>query len=276
MERALALLNGVLPLLYGGLVAIYALLLARDLPWTRRWGPRLLASVLVLHTGIVLAGSLYAGRNPVANRFELLSFAALAMTGAYLWVEWRRRNSYTGVFPLSLALLLQVCASLGRVDRYEVPEILRNPLFAWHSVSAAVAVAALSVGAVYGALFLVMYRLLKRGSFGAFTERMPSLDLLADMSLAAVEVGFVALTVAVGVGDVWVHRSPDLSMADPKVWATFVVWVVYGSAVAGRHLARWGGWRVVALNLTGYVLLLGSMTMIGRVFDTFHSFTGKP
>ena len=274
MDRILVVLNAVLPLLYAGLVAIYALLLARDLPWTRRLGPRLLLATIVLHVVYVVLGGAVAGRHPVANKFELFTFVAAAMTGSYAWVEWRRKNAYTGVFPLSLAFLLQVCSSLGRVDRYEVPEILRSPLFAWHSGAAAVAVAALSVGAVYGFLFLLMYRLLKRGLVGDFALRMPSLDALSAMSLHAVEVGFLALTLAVGLGDVWVARTPEATMADPKVWATFVVWAVYGACLAGRFLANWGGARIVGLNLAGYALLMFSMLMVGRVFDTFHRFSG--
>jgi ABC-type uncharacterized transport system permease subunit len=211
----------------------------------------------------------------MANKFELFTFVTLGMAGSYAWVEWRRKNPYTGAFPLGLALLLQVCASLGRTAEVEVKEILRDPLFAWHSGAAAVAVAALSVGAVYGILFLAMYRLLKVDAFGDFTLRMPSLDALAAMSLHAVEVGFLALTLAVGLGDVWVMRAPGATMADPKVWATFVVWAIYAGCLAGRFLLRWGPWRIVALNLLGYGSLLGSMMLIGRVVGTFHRFPGQ-
>jgi len=275
MEPLLAVLNVLLPFLYGALAAVYGLLLWKDLPWTRRWGPRLLLATVVLHAAsVVLAGTL-AGRHPMGTKFELFSFVALGVAASYAWVEARRGNPYTGVFPLSLALLLQLCASLGRTESPVLPDMLRNPLFAWHSGAAAVALAALSVGAVYGVLFLVTYRLLKVGLVGEFAMRMPSLDVLSAMSLHAVEVGFVALTAAVGLGDLWVARTPGTTMADPKIWATFVVWAVYGACLAGRFLAHWGGWRVVALNLTGYGLLLGSMLVVGRLFDTFHRFTGS-
>lgn len=276
MESLLAVLNALLPFLYGALVVVYGVLLAADRPWARRAGPRLLVATFCIHVLYVICEGAALGHHPIATKFELFSFAAMAMGGSYLWVEWRRKNVYTGLFPLSLALLLQICASLGGPGPAEISEKLRHPLFAWHSIAAALAVAALSVGAVYGGLFLVMYRLLKRGEFGSFTERMPSLDVLAAMSLHAVEVGFVALTVAVGLGDLWVSRTPDFSMADPKIWATFVVWAVYGAALGGRYLFKWGGWRVVALNLAGYSLLFGSMLLVGRLFDTFHRFTGKP
>ena len=177
-----------------------------------------------------------------------------------------------GLIPLAFAL--QSWAWIERVPAPAVHEILRDPLFAWHSGAAAVAVAALSVGAVYGTLFLVTYRLLKVGLVGEFAMRMPSLDVLADMSVHAVQVGFAALTVAVGLGDVWVSKTPGMSLADPHVWATFAVWMLYGAALAGRHFANWGGQRIVALNLTGYGLLLGSMLLIGQLFDTFHRFPG--
>jgi ABC-type uncharacterized transport system permease subunit len=275
MESVLTGWNGLLPALYAALAAVYGLLLARDLPWTRRWGPRLLFATIVLHFGSIVLEGAVGGRHPLGTKFELFSFVALAVSVSYAWVEGRRRNPYTGVFPLSLALLLQSCASFGRVADPELKEILRNPLFAWHSGAAAVAVAALSVGAVYGVLFLVTYRLLKVGVVGEFTMRMPSLDVLSAMSLHAVEVGFVALTLAVGLGDLWVARTPGMTLADPKVWSTFVVWAIYAACLAGRFLANWGGWRVVALNLTGYGTLLLSMLVVGRLFDTFHRFTGN-
>ncbi len=274
MEPFLGVMNVVLPALYGGLVAIYALLLARDLPWARRAGPALLAATLCLHVGFVLLEATVAGRHPVANKFELFTLVAAAIAASYAWVEWRRKNPYTGFFPLFLAFLLQLCSSIGRVPRYEIPEILKSPLFAWHSGAAAVAVASLSVGAVYGILFIVMYRLLKRGLVGEFAERMPSLDVLSAMSLHAVEVGFVALTLAVGLGDVWVMRSPGATMADPKVWGTFLIWAIYAACLLGRFVGNWGGARVVGLNLAGYSLLVFSMLSVGRLFESFHRFPG--
>jgi ABC-type uncharacterized transport system permease subunit len=275
VEPLLTTLNALLPLLYAGLVGVYALLLVREAPRARILGPRLLGATLCTHASYILLGALVAGRNPLANTFELFTFVALAVAASYAWVEWRRRDPFTGVFPLSLAFLLQTCASLGRLPRYEVPAVLRSPLFAWHTGAAAVAIAALSVGAVYGLLFLVQYRRLKREDLGELTLRLPSLEALAAMSLHAVEVGFVALTLAVGLGDIWVARTPDASMADPKVWATFAVWAVYAACLGGRFLAGWGGWRIVALNLSGYGLLLGSILTVGRVFGTFHRFAGQ-
>jgi HemX protein len=274
MTSLLELVNALLPLLYGAVAGVYAVLLAGDPPWARRAGPRLLWSVLGIHLLFVAGEAWVLGRHPVANKFELFTLVALAVAASYAWVEWRRGIAHTGVFPLGLAFLLQVCSSLGRVDDYAVPEILRSPLFAWHAGAAAVAWAALSVGAVYGGLYLVMYRHLKTGSLGEFTLRMPSLDVLAAMSLHAVEVGFAALTVAVGLGDVWVMRSPGATMADPKVWSTFLVWSVYGACLLGRFAAGWGGARVVILQLAGYGLLLASMLTVGRVFGTFHRFAG--
>jgi ABC-type uncharacterized transport system permease subunit len=274
MEPLLAVVSALLPVLYGGLVVIYALLLARDLPWTRRVGPRLLVVTFLIHLAYIVVSGTVAGRHALANKFELFTFVAMAVTGSYAWVEFRRKNPYTGFFPLSLAFLLQVCASLGRVDSYEVPHLLRSPLFAWHSGAAAAAVAALSVGAVYGVLYMAMYRLLKRGLVGDFALRMPSLDVLAAMSLHAVEVGFVALTAAVGLGDAWIVGTPGLTLADPKVWVTWLVWAIYASCLLGRFAGRWGGARVVGLNLAGYALLMGSMLTVGRVFETFHRFAG--
>jgi len=274
MSTLLDLLSGLLPFLYGGLVGVYLHLLLRDGAGAKRVAEPLLAGTVTLHLLFLAGEAVLLDRHPMANKFEIFTFVAFIVAASYLWVERRRGNSCTGVFPLSLALLLQVCASLGRPTRVEVPEILDNPLFAWHAGAATAALAAFSVGAVYGVLFLVQYRALKRGRLGEVAMRMPSMDVLSRMSLHAGEVGWVALTLTVGLGDIWVSETPTITLADPKVWTTFLVWGIYSLALGGHFFRRWGGWRVVTLNLSAYALLVGSLLTVGRVFDTFHRFTG--
>lgn len=272
MESLLSALNVLLPVLYAVLVGMYARLLAAEAPGIRRWTGVLLPLVVVIHLGYVVGEGWVLERHPMANKFELFSFVAMAMAAAYLWVERRRDNVVTGVFPLTLCFLLQACASLGRAVSVTTPERLRNPLFAWHTGSAGFALAAFSVGAVYGVLFLVTYRVLKRGRFSPFTLRLPPLDTLARMSVTAAEVGLVALTASMALGAAWVRREPDATLADPKVVATVVAWVLYSAAVGGRVFARWGGWRVVSLSLAGYGILVGSLMTVGRLFPSFHRF----
>lgn len=274
MEAVLPVLNVLLPVLYGGLVVAYAVLFLRDAPWARRLAPRLLDATVALHLLFTLGLGLRLGRHPMGTVFEVFSFVALAVAASYLWVERRRRNPYTGAFPLSFAFLLQVCASLALLDGGPLPERLDDPLFAWHTGAMALALTALTVGAVYGVLFLALYRALKAGRLGRFSRRVPSLDTLAQMALHAEELGFVALTAGLGLGMLWTHRASGAAVLDAKVLGTLVVWAVYGVALAGRALARWGGWRVVTVSLAGYGVLLASILTVGRLFPTFHRFAG--
>jgi ABC-type uncharacterized transport system permease subunit len=275
MVPALRILNALLPCLYGGLAAAYALLLLRDGERLRRGAPRVLAVTVALHFAFLLGSGLLLDRHPMANKFELFTFVALALAASYLWVERRRGNPYTGAFPLALCAGLQACASLGwNPAATELPERLRDPLFGWHTGAAAVALAAFSLGAVYGVVFLGMYRLLKENRVGPLALRLPSLDSLAAMSLHAGEAGFAALTLAVVLGAAWLRRTPEISATDPKVLATLAAWAVYGLALAGRHLGRWGGIRLVSLGLAGYATLLASLLTVGRLFPSFHRFGG--
>ncbi len=274
METILPVLNVLLPVLYGGLVGVYLVLFFRDPPWVRRFAPRLLDATVALHLLFTLALGLRLGRHPMGTVFEVFSFVALAVAASYLWVERRHRNPYTGAFPLALAFLLQVCASLALLEPGKPSERLADPLFAWHAGATALALGELTVGAVYGVLFLAMYGALKAGRLGLFSRRVPSLDALARMALQAEEIGFAALTVGVGLGMLWAHRSTDAPVLDAKVMVTLAVWAVYGVALAGRLLARWGGWRVVAVSLAGYGVLLASILTVGRLFPTFHRFAG--
>ncbi|MHC4925267.1 MAG: cytochrome c biogenesis protein CcsA, partial [Planctomycetota bacterium] len=191
---------------------------------------------------------------------------------AYLWIERQRKNPYTGVFPLSLAVLLQICSTIGRTKDAVPPDLLKDPVFAWHTGSAAVAMASFSLGAMYGLLFLGVYRLLKRGKSTPFILRMPSLDVLAGMTVLATRLGFVALTLAVALGFEWALRTPGAELFDPKIVATLVVWLVYGTALVGHRLMRWGGWRVVSMTLGAYGVMLFSLMVMGRLVSSFHRF----
>jgi ABC-type uncharacterized transport system permease subunit len=272
---ALRCLNALLPLLYGAATVLYALLLLRDAPFARRWAPRALVAAVAAHLPFLLGSGLLLDRHPMANKFELFTFVALAVAASYLWVERRRGNPYTGVFPMALCLGLQACASLGwNPGAAALPERLRDPLFGWHTGAAAVALAALSLGAMHGVVFLAMYRLLKENRVGPLALRLPSLDTLAAMSVHAGEIGFVALTVAVVLGAAWMRRTPGVSAADPKVLATLAAWALYGVALAGRRLGRWGGVRLVGLTLAGYATLVASLLTVGRAVASFHRFGG--
>jgi ABC-type transport system involved in cytochrome c biogenesis permease subunit len=111
MLTLLDLLTALLPLLYTLAAVNYAVYFVRkDAFAARTCTPFLFATALV-HLGFFVVRYLHVDRYPIANRPEVLSAIALALTVVYLYVERFQRSQTTGVFVVSTVALAQLAAS---------------------------------------------------------------------------------------------------------------------------------------------------------------------
>jgi ABC-type uncharacterized transport system permease subunit len=275
METALTALAVISPLLYAAAFAAYLLLLLRDGPGSRRLATPLLGLAIAAH-------GLYEGlraatyrHHPMASLFEILSIVALALALVYLAVELWRRNKVTGVFVLPFVVVLQAAAMLGMEPTWEIPPILRSPLFGVHTGLAALGYAAFFLAAIYAVMVLVFHRALRRKRFGLLFERLTSLDILARMNRGAILVGLPIFAAGAALGLVWAAREgiPGY-LADPKVLLTLLVVAVFGLTLAGAYPLRWSAGRVAKVSLAGFALMVAATALVHGVLPTWHRFGG--
>lgn len=281
MTQILPALGLLVPVLYVLAWANYALLFFRDHPLARRTATPFLVSVLGVHllTLVVQAGVMR--RCPMGNLPEVLSVLVLSVVAVYLVLEHRQGNRYTGVFLLALVAPVAVIAFAVPVPDGPVSKLLKSPLFGVHTTLALLGYASLTVCAVYGIMFLLLHRALKRQTFGLVFQRLPSLDGLAGMTVSAAVIGFVALTLTIAVGILWGIRAVEQNLSlnaasfwsDPKIYFTVLVWAVYGMAILARFLLRWSNRSVVLLFLAGFVMAVLAVVVLNTWLHTFHRFT---
>jgi len=153
--------------------------------------------------------------------------------------------------------------------------LLREPWFGFHASSAILAYTAFAVGAVYAAMFLLLYRGLKRRSFGLLWERMPSLDDLARMSIGAASLGFVFLTVSIAAGSFgWGRLLDHPAWQDPKVVATVAAWIVYAVGLSLYYFRGWRGIRCVTITLVAFILMILSSWVVPFLLGSAHGVSG--
>jgi ABC-type uncharacterized transport system permease subunit len=272
MITAARLLTTVLPMAYLLAVVAYVFDFVGFHPAAGRAGRRLLEMALAAHaTQLVLRG-VQDAHMPLASRPEAMGTVAFAVALAYLIVERRTAAQRTGPFVIGFVLILQTLSS-ALVEPVRVfPEILRSPLFALHAGSAVLGYAAFGLSAVYGALSLVLHRALKRREFGLLFERLPSLDVLTGMSLAATAVGLGFLGAAIVVGMLWARLEFPGFRSDPKVLMTVVVWVLYAGVLLAHRRFKWSRRRAIEASLVVFALLVAAVlaTMLG--LPSFHTF----
>lgn len=203
-----------------------------------------------------------AGRPPLGNPSDSLSFFAWAIVLIYLVAEFRYRDRVLGALVLPLAVLaLSGAAALPDRMAALPPKVQGVGLWV-HIVLAIFGNAAFALTFCAGLIYLVRERQLKSRHPGSARLRLPSLELLDDVGVKSVLVGFPLLTLALISGSAWAEyaRGSFLTLRPREVWSV-VSWVIYGGLLYARLSAGWRGRKAAILAILGFCLVL--FTFIG-------------
>lgn len=273
MEIFLDILNITLPAFYFITVWAYGKAFFGDVPWAKILKSRLLASTVSLHFIYIVVRTIQFNHPPVTTVFEILSVLAFSVAAAYVFIEVRSKSPETGYFILNIAFFFQFISSVFIRDLTEVPEILRSNFFGLHVGSALLGYAAITLSAVYGFLYLMLYHEIKASKFGVIYAKLPNLETLERMSYTAFKMAFLFLGIAIIVGFLWLPRTfLDYSYSDPKLVGTMLLWFLYGAGILAKRMGEWKGRKVMILSVCGFGITIFSMTIVNIFFSGFHNF----
>jgi ABC-type transport system involved in cytochrome c biogenesis permease subunit len=275
LERQLIIdiLNIALPVLYFTLVWVYGKAFFADFDWAKQLKSKLLLAIIVIHLLYLIDRTIVFNHPPVTTVFEILTVLAFSVAVAYAFIERRSNAKETGYFILNIAFFFQLASSLFIKDLVEVPEVLRSPLFGLHVSSALLGYAAITISAVYGFLYLMLYHQIKASKFGVIYKKLPNLETLERMSSIAIALAFGLLTVAIVFGFIWLPKAfDDFSYLDPKLIGTLIVWGLYGIGVFARRRGVLTGRKIMLLSILGFAITIFSMTVVNMFFSGFHKF----
>jgi len=263
----------VLPVLYFATVWVYGkAFFSADVPSTRA-RDKVLSATVITHLVYVVLRTVFLEHFPITSFYEILSLIALTVSLVYSAIELRTGNRETGYFILMLPLFFQVISTVFIKDYLEIPPALRGMLLGFHVSSALFGYAAITISAVYGLLYLMLYHDLKSTQFGVIYKRLPNLETLERMSITATLIGTALLTVAITLGLVWLPMAIEsFSYADPKLFGTITVWVVYVFGLVARQAAGWKGRKMMLVTITGFVIAVVSIAVTAILPFGFHKF----
>ena len=271
MQAAIALLNTLLPIGYAVVAMSYSIEFFRQDPFAKRVNVPLLGGLVGLHAVYLGLRMFLYQHIPLASFYEVLTSIAFALAVVYLIIETTLKDQRTGMFVLTFGFGFQTVASAFMTDTFEFPEVLRSPLFGVHTGAAVLGYTSFAVSAIYGVLYLLLYHDLKASRFGLVYQRLPSLDVLARMSLQAAVMGVVFLTTTISIGILWAAQKFPGFHSDPKFVTTVIVWLVYVGAIASHYGLKWDGRRTIYVSLFGFVFMVLSMFLV-QVLPSFHGF----
>jgi ABC-type uncharacterized transport system permease subunit len=156
--------------------------------------------------------------------------------------------------------------------------ILESPWFGVHVSSLLFAYASFALAGVLGVTYVLQFKEIKAKDLGFFYERLPSLNMLDEMNLRAVKIGWLFLTFGLITGGIWASQLPPsggsafMSMGDPKIFVAVLTWAVYSFELYAQRAIGWRGRRAAWLSAVGLVIVLLNFVPVSYFFTTSHNF----
>ena len=124
----------------------------------------------------------------VTSGLEVIELLAFVIGLMYLVLERVTKSQASGVFIVPVVFVLQLVGSF-RSPSVEVSKLYGSVAMNLHVTNALFGYAALAMAGAYGGMYLLLFRSIKRGTFGKAFDRFPSLGSLEQMSIVAVHDG---------------------------------------------------------------------------------------
>ena len=267
------LLVVVMPLLYAGLVILYAISFFWNTPAAEGLKSPFLIATVVIHLCYIAFRTAAFDHLPITTVFEIMTMLAACIAIGYTYIELKTRATNTGFFILLLACAFQTASSIFIKDLAAIPEYLHSLVLGIHVSAALLGYTAISLSAVYGFLYLMLYHEIKSSRLGLIYNRLPNLEMLETMSHKAEVFGFSMLSIAISIGLIWLPRVfSNFSYWDPKLVGSFVIWILYATGLGAKRKLGWQGRKMMIISLVTFGFVFLSMTVINLYLSGFHSF----
>ncbi len=214
------------------------------------------------------------GHIPVSNLYEVFILFCLLTGLLYLYYEGRYKNRSLGGF-----VLLVISAAVGFLLWYSferdaskilplVPA-LKSYWMKIHVPANFIGYGAFALAAMTSVAYLLKANGEQHNPQGLAATRLPSLDMLDDLTYKAISLGFAFFTVATILGAMWAAEAWGGYWSwDPKETWALIVWLNYAAWLHLRFSKGWRGipmawWAVVGLFVTLFAFLGVNMFLSG-------------
>ena len=216
----------------------------------------------VLLLGVVARG-VSASRVPWSNMYEYSISGALTFALAYLIVGRKYDLRWLGL-PISIAVLLILGTAITLLYRPSAPLVpaLQSTWLVVHVFAAILSGGVFLLSNTIAATYLWLDRMERKGERTAFAKRLPTLEVLDQLSYRLVAFVFPLWTFAVIAGAIWAEAAWGRYWGwDPKETWAFITWILYAAYLHARVTAGWKGRKAAWL-----CLLAGSTYLFNYVY----------
>lgn len=221
-----------------------------------------------LDTVVILFKMIILRISPFSNSKETLFLFVWATVLMFLIADLKYQIPVLGSFVMPIAFVLILYAYSLPEGQVSLPS-LQSYWVNLHAIVAILGYAIFAIASCAAIMYLIQERQLKSKKPGAFYYRLPSLEVLDNLSYRALSIGFPLLTLAIFIGAIWAKFS-GLNPVSPDPTAIFavIVWLIYAVLIYARVRIGWRGKKASYLTILGFSYIL-------ITFITIHYFSEK-
>lgn len=230
---------------------------------------------IFLFAGVILRG-VSAHRVPWGNMYEFSITGALAFIGAYLFAHWKYKIKWLGL-PVAISVLLTLGTAITILYRPSAPLVpaLKSTWLAIHVSAAIISGGVFLLANCIAATYLILDRYESTTGRPAWALKLPSLEVLDQLTYRLVAFVFPLWTFSVIAGAIWAESAWGRYWGwDPKeVWA-FITWVAYAAYLHARITVGWRGRKAAWLCLFAGSTFLFNYVYVNIWGSGRHTYSG--
>lgn len=240
------------------LVGVFAIVrLVRPHLVPERLVPMGLAIASLFHLIVLVRQAQVLNGFPIVDIHGGLSVFALVMALTTALIGWKSRVPQLAPLGAIAVALIILVAQINEPE-VELPVRLQSPWLPLHIATAFLGNALFMAAGLVAVLYLIQERRLKQKK-RAQPSRLPPLEVLDQLSLRMIQVGFPLLTLAIISGWLLGTGQNDGSPS-ARLVSVHVVWLLYAVLL---HFRLWIGWRGRRLAWLTVFGLVAAITSVG-------------
>ncbi|MEZ5537388.1 MAG: c-type cytochrome biogenesis protein CcsB [Thiolinea sp.] len=218
------------------------------------------------------------GHIPVSNLYEVFILFCLITGLLYMYYEGRYKNRSMGGFVLlvisaAVAFLLWYGYSRGAHEIRPLVPALKSYWMKIHVPANFVGYGAFAISAMVSVAYLIKDRAIKHNPDGLLARRLPSLDMLDDVSYKSIALGFAFFTIATILGAMWAAEAWGGYWSwDPKETWALIVWLNYAAWLHFRFSKGWRGTQMAWWAIAGLFITLFAFIGVNMFLSGLHSY----
>jgi len=215
------------------------------------------------------------GHGPYLGFYEVAAALVLFTVAAFVVAVWRSpRLAGAGIGVMPVALLLLGGSMLAQNSEVSMTAKLSSWWLFVHVTFANLAFGAFALS--FGcAIVYVVRQHSATGKWAKRFERLPAQEVLENLTVRFVLVGFLFWAMMIATGAIWANEAWGRYWGwDPIETWSLIVWLIYAVYLHVRYTLKWHGERLAWFAIVAMPLALFALIGIPLAFNTPHAGIG--